>query len=266
MSTPSAHALERGLALLVALGEGNASSTALAAATGLPRATVHRLVRALESRGFVERPARGMVLPGPALAAFAAHFGPDRRLATLARPLVGRLARAARASAQLAVLEGDMATYLVKEEWGDSPLFTREGEQLEAYCSGLGKVLLAALPATARAAYLAGGPFVALTARTITDPVRLAAELDAASARGFARDDGEVDEGLHCLAVPVRDSHGAVIAALSLSLRGGACPGARHLAHLRQAAAALAGRLKSRDLRHGNPQSAVCGTAHSTTA
>ena len=228
MPTPPNQSLARGLALLSAVGEGARTLAALARATGLPPATVHRLVLTLEAQGFVERPVRGTIVPGPALTQFAADFGPHDRLAAIARPLIRRLAARFRAPVQLAVLEGDMATYLVKEGEGSDALFTREGGQLEAYCSALGKVLLAALPAPDRAAYLAGGPFPPLTARTITDPVLLAAELERTAARGYARDEGEVDVGLSCLAVPIPGGN----AALSLSLRDGVRPGDRHRAML----------------------------------
>lgn len=235
MSTPPNQSLARGLIVLSAVGEGARTLAELAEATGLPLATIHRLVLTLETQGFLERPVRGTIVPGRALTRFGADFGPLDRLSAIARPLIRRLAARLRAPVQLAVLEGDMATYLVKEGAGSDALFTREGGQLEAYCSALGKVLLAALPASERAAYLAGGPFPALTARTITDPARLAAELERTAARGYARDEGEVDVGLSCLAVPV--SGGS--AALSLSLRGGARPGDRHRAMLSACASAI---------------------------
>lgn len=240
MTTPANRSLGRGLALLEAVGQGHRTLVSLAAATGLPSATVHRLVRTLETRGFLVRPERGIVVPGPTLTAIAASFGAHDRLAACARPIVRRLAQAARAPAQLAVFDGDMATYLVKEGADSAALFTREGEQLEAYCSALGKVLLAGLLPAERATYLADGPFVALTERTITDPARLDEELTRAAASGFATDDGEADANLFCLAVPVRGADGAVIAALSLSRRDeSAPPRALPLALLSAAAARI---------------------------
>lgn len=244
MATPVNRSLERGLALLDAVGRGHRSAAALAKATGLPCATVHRLLQTLQSRGFVERPARGVVIPGPALNRIAASFDAHRRLAERARPIVRKLARAARAAAQLAVLEAGMATYLVKEGEGSEALFSREGEQLEAYCSGLGKVLLAALPGAERAAYLAEGPFVPLTERTVTDPVQLAGELERVAAAGFAVDDGEVDVGLRCYAVPVPGPDGSTVAALSISRRGAAPSRTESLELLRRAAEEICARLE----------------------
>lgn len=95
-------------------------------------------------------------------------------------------------------------------------LFTRVGMQLEAYCSAIGIVLLANLPLAEREAYLAGGPFVALTHRTIVDPAMLREELAAARLRGFAIDDEEVAPNLRCMAVSPHTTDGRVLAAISV--------------------------------------------------
>jgi IclR family acetate operon transcriptional repressor len=81
----------------------------------------------------------------------------------------------------------------------------------------IGKVLLAHLPGPEQSRYLAAGPFVALTDRTITDPARLKAELGRIAGQGFAIDNEEVVTGLQCLAVPVRTGRGEVVAAISTS-------------------------------------------------
>jgi DNA-binding IclR family transcriptional regulator len=117
-----------------------------------------------------------------------------------------------------------MVTYRLKTGRGAKNLFTRTGLQLEAYCSGIGKVLLAHLPAAERRAYLAAGPFVALTPNTITDPAVLASTLDEVRAQGFASDDGEIVEDLVCLAVPIRAPDGRVPAAISVSRQAGRRP------------------------------------------
>lgn len=112
-----------------------------------------------------------------------------------------------------------MVTYLVKEHGGGPPVLTREMIQLEAYCSGIGKVLLAHLDDAARDAYLAAGPFVALTGKTTTDPDALRTVLGRIRAQGYAVDDAELEDDLYCLAVPVRGPGGEVLAALSASSR-----------------------------------------------
>jgi len=138
-------------------------------------------------------------------------------IAHAAAPVLHRLATQVRSVVQLGTLEDDMVTYRIKTGKGAQKLFTRTGLQLEAYCSGIGKVLLAHLPDAARQAYLAAGPFVALTPRTITDAARLAKVLADVRQRGFASDVGEIAEDLVCIAVPIHTPDGRVPAAISVS-------------------------------------------------
>jgi IclR family transcriptional regulator, acetate operon repressor len=138
-------------------------------------------------------------------------------LARISRPILRKLARESGQTAHLGVLTGDMVTYLVKEQGRAAPIFTREGMKLEAYCSGIGKVLLSDLVAERLEDYLSGEPFVALTHRTLTDPEKLRREFARVRKNNFAVDNREVADDLHCIAVPVRDSRGRVVAAVSLS-------------------------------------------------
>jgi DNA-binding IclR family transcriptional regulator len=115
------------------------------------------------------------------------------------------------------MIEEDMVTYLSKEHGGGPTLFTRSGTQLEAYCSAIGKVLLAALPDSELDRYLGAGEFVALTPKTICSPAELRKELGAIRSADFAIDAGEVLEDLRCVAVPIRDRQKHMVAAVSVS-------------------------------------------------
>jgi len=247
MPTPAPRALDKALTLLnlIVADRGARSVSALAADAGLPPATAHRMVAAFARRGFLTSAARGRYLAGPALIGLQQHADLNAVLAATGRPLLAALAKETRLTAHLGVLETDMVTYLVKAgRRGD--LFTREGMQLEAYCSGIGKALLALLPETARERYLAGGPFIALTPNTITDAALLREELARIAALGHARDDAEVHAQLYCIAAPVRDSAGAAVAAISLSAWGenGACADpSPHLPALQATARTLEQRL-----------------------
>lgn len=210
-------ALDRALDLFeqVLRDRGRTPLAKLAARLDIPVSTAHRLVAAFERRHLIARGARGHYLAGMGLADLA----PDRRLVLIqaSRPLLRRLARQQKRTAHLGILEADMVTYLVKEAGGPAKLFTRELMQLEAYCTGIGKVLLAGLEPAARERYLAGGPFVRLTETTMTDPDELRETLAGIARAGHAVDDAEMAEGLHCLAVPLHDGRGRVTAAVSLT-------------------------------------------------
>ena len=210
---------QRNLMLLEAVvaDSGRSSVAALARASGIPVASAHRHITALVSAGYLVPAGYGRHLPGPKLRTLAGMIDDRQIMINTATPILDRLASRTGCVVQLGVFENDMVTYLVKAGQSAGDLFTQVGMQLEAYCSGIGKVLLAHLPAQAQAEYLANGPFIALTDRTITDPLLLKAELEQAAPQDFAADDEEVVAGLQCVAVPVRNCIGEVIAAISAS-------------------------------------------------
>ncbi|MCW1400904.1 IclR family transcriptional regulator [Novosphingobium sp. MW5] len=196
---------------------GQSSVAAIARSIGMPVATAHRQVATLVNEGYLVAASRGQFLAGPRLLGLLHRLDEKQIIVGCAAPLLHKLASDLRAVVQLGTFDNDMVTYRVKTGEGASELFTRVGMQLEAYCSGIGKVLLAHLPEGQLDAYLDTGPFPALTDRTITDPKALVAELRLVAQRGFAVDDGEIAEGLHCLAAPVSAPDGRVLAAISVS-------------------------------------------------
>ena len=218
MATPASLTLEKGLVLLglvISDGGRNPLST-LAEAAGLPESTTHRILGSLQRQGFVARAGRGAYLPGPALMRLGQVRSLSEVLRDISRPVLKGIAKRTGLTAHLGVFEGDMVTYLVKVE-GETTVLTREDMQLEAYCSGIGKVLLASLPQSSLAHYLSGGPFVRLTPNTLIDPIDLAHALDNVRAQGFAMDNSEIVIGLQCVAAPVRADNGEVCCAISLS-------------------------------------------------
>lgn len=214
-----ATALDKALILLNAvIADGGQSALSdIAAQLGLPLATAHRAVQTLEESGFLFRSRRGHFHAGPALSALVTRTDPATIAAQIARPVLARLAQQQDCLTHLGVLEQDMVTYCLKEGAHKDLLFTRADMQLEAYCSGLGKVLLGALTDEALAAYLAGGPFIALTAQTLVEPDALHAEIVRVREQGYALDRGEISEDLFCLALPITSPAGQVFAAISLS-------------------------------------------------
>jgi IclR family transcriptional regulator, acetate operon repressor len=218
--TSGAAAIDKALSLLalVARDQGRTPLAELAAHASLAPSTARRMIAALMRRGLVARAGRGRFAAGFTLSRLAALADTRRLLAHATRGPLRALAVETGATAHLGVLENDMVTYLVKERApGAADLFTREGGQLEAYCSGVGKVLLAALTPADLDGYLSGGPFVALTERTRTAPADLRAVLQDVRARGHAIDEGEIAAGLYCIAAPLIARDGATVAAISLS-------------------------------------------------
>ena len=219
MGTPHITSLKRTLATLEAVidSAGNQTVADIARNLDIPVATAHRQVATLLAERYLSKLENGRHVAGPRLLRLLGQVDQKQIIASAAAPVLHRLAAQVKTTVQLGTFENDMVTYRIKTGQGAGELFTKVGMQLEAYCSGIGKVLLAELPADERENYLANGPFVPLTARTIVRPDALRAELEKVRRDGHAIDNGEVAEGLYCIAVPVRSPEGQVQAAISVS-------------------------------------------------
>jgi IclR family acetate operon transcriptional repressor len=186
----------------------------LADATGLPRSTTSRLVRALERHGLVQREATGGALrAGPVLLRFAQSSAGGLDLVGLADEHLRRLADESGESVNLAVPTGggveqvaqvDSRYLLGATNW--------VGRRVPYHASALGKVFLAY-----GAAVLPSGALAALTPQTITDRAQLRDELARVRERGFATTVDELEPGLVALAAPVFGADGTVVAGISVS-------------------------------------------------
>jgi DNA-binding IclR family transcriptional regulator len=191
----------------------------IAESLGLPIATAYRHLAALKRQGLVRRVSGRSFAPGAFLLSLFDQEAYGVVLGEAARPVLLELAGEMRATSHLGVLQNEMVTYVVKAEVEDHGLFSRENAQLDAYCSGLGKVLLAWLTEEERESYLTGGEFVPLTCNTIVTDDLLRRELLQIRQQGFAVDNEEFERNLFCVAVPVFETLDRVIAAISISGR-----------------------------------------------
>jgi IclR family acetate operon transcriptional repressor len=241
MATKQSSTLAKGLRLLRAIvADGGRSMLGeLAKAQGIPLPTAHRLAVTLEAEGYIERQSKGCYLPGRELSRLMPLIPQlEDRIAIRLRRAMNHLAARHRVLMHFGVLDDGMVTYLVKENGGENELFTEERMQLEAYCSGIGKILLAGLPEEELQVYLGHGPFVALTDRTLTQPDDIRKELEEVRAEGVAFDRFEIRDDVFCMAVPVANPDGRVIGGLSASFLEGV-PEAARLAALRRSMTAL---------------------------
>lgn len=218
MATPKNRSVIKAFALLKAFRDAEewVSSSELSRRAGLPEASGYRLIQTLEEIGAVARGPKGRYRTGPLLLSLSHNVTLGELLREASQPLMAELAGRLNLTMHLGVLEHGMVTYIAKlSPPGAFPVHTRVGAQLEAYCSGLGKVLLAALPDVEIERFILDGELIALTPHTITQPAALRAELKRVRQRGYAVDDREHQANMRCVAVPVRDRDGRVVAALS---------------------------------------------------
>lgn len=201
---PGIEVLNRAVDLLNAFTYGPGSSLSLAEIarrTGLPKATLHRLLAALDVLGLVERTSAGYQL-GIRLFELGEHVPRKQKLREAALPFLQDLFEASHDTVHLAVLDGTDAVYLERIR-GHRPInvASRVGGRLPAYCTGVGKALLAFNPEAAMKALAM--PLTARTAYTITNHQVLAEELARIRQAGIAYDREENTLGIVCVAAPI---------------------------------------------------------------
>jgi IclR family acetate operon transcriptional repressor len=196
--------VERAFGLLEILGErgGEAGISELADASGLALPTIHRLIRTLLRLGYVRQlPSRRYAF-GPGLVRLGEQA--NALMATWARPSLERLERSVRETANLAVLDGDMVTYVAQvPSRHQMRMFTEVGRRVYPHSTGVGKALLAQLPDDQVIEIVRRTGLPRYTANTIVDEAALLADLAAIRARGYSIDEGEQEVGVRCFAIAV---------------------------------------------------------------
>jgi DNA-binding IclR family transcriptional regulator len=188
-------------------------------AVGLDKATILRLVSVLRRTGYVEiDEATEKYRLGLRALQLANAYLTSSPLEQLALPFLRELAQATGQTANLAVLDGAEIVHTAVV-LPDRPLcfHTQVGRRDGAYLTGLGKALLAHQGKRAIDAYLAQVTLARRTPATITSKAALRRELEAVRAGALAEDREEDIPGLRCLAAPIRDRAGDVVAAISIS-------------------------------------------------
>ena len=212
----------RTLQILEALAsEGELGLTDLAEQVGVHKSTLFRFMRTLCDLGYARRDPDTERF-SLTLKVFELGSSVYARvdLVKLASPFLLRLSATTQETVHLAILDGGRLVYLSKIESTRSlrvAMQSRVGLTAPAYCTGVGKALLAFAETDILDAYLATCDFVRHTEKTIPDRLKLLAELQMIRNRGWAVDDEEHERGVRCVAAPVRNRDGAVIAALSIS-------------------------------------------------
>ena len=214
-------ALARGLQIMTAFAGAQRAMTLseIAKAVDLPRATARRALLTLVALGYAEAEGRLFRLT-PRVLRLASAYLTSNVGSTLLQPACDRIARATGESCTAAVLEGGEAVMIARALPTQLvPAGAGIGYRLPAYCSALGRVLLAALPPDQLSTYLEATPLIAITTRTLTDRPALLAELACVHDKGFSYVDQEAEHGFRSIAVPLCRFDGTVVAALNIGAR-----------------------------------------------
>ncbi|MEN6440339.1 MAG: IclR family transcriptional regulator [Syntrophobacter sp.] len=186
------------------------------------KTTVFRLISNLEEEGYLDQNAEtGKYRLGMKIFFLGNLVRPYRYLRELAKPLLEKLSRDSGEAVHLAVLHKGEALYVDKIESNRTVrvVLSQVGRKLPAHCSGVGKVLLAYLPAEQVKEIVAEKGLASFTRNTITTYDQLRDELHLIAERHLAYDNEEIEMGLKCVAAPVFLDN-RVTAAVSLSVPG----------------------------------------------
>jgi len=214
--------LVRALALLNRIAESpgdGATLTELAQQVGLPASTAHRLLTTLEQERYVRFDHEGR-LWSVGMQAFVTGctFTKTRSLVGLARPHLRHLMEDGGETVNLAVEDEGEAVYLAQVECRQvMRVFHRPGSRVPLHCSAVGKAILSAVSDKTLSKLLHQRGMPRLTVKTIVSPSSLRTDLERARAAGYALDDEEHAVGLRCVAAPIFDETGEVVAAISAS-------------------------------------------------
>ena len=209
--------LARGLLVLQAFVNHGPKLTVsdAARATGLARATARRCLYTLEKVGYVRMDGAAYVLESrflPLARAYLRSLGPEGSV----QVVLDRLRDQLDETVALGKLDGAHVVYAsLSRKSRARTLGGSVGMRVPAFCTSMGRLLLAALPDAEVEAVLAAFPPVKFTPFTQADPNEIRERVKEAGRNGFSINDQELDLGLRAMAVPVRDHRGRVIAALN---------------------------------------------------
>jgi len=212
--------LARGLIVIQAFTQQTPQMTIsqLSLKTGLSRAAVRRCLYTLTKLGFAGAEDGTRYGLRPRMLTLSNTYTASNALSTSAQPILERMSATFHESFSVATLDGDDIVYIARTTVSRvMAVDLHIGSRLPAYCTSMGRVLLAHLPTDQLEQYLARVVLTPHTTRTVTTVDKLLLLLRNVRRNGYALVDQELEVGLRSLAVPVYAPSGRVVATLNLS-------------------------------------------------
>jgi len=218
--TRSVPVLERafGVLELLATSPNGLTLPDVARKLQIPKSSAHCILLTLQRQGYLSRSDRTRRYAlGQKLFSLASHALAGQDVREAAMPHLRQLMLATKLNVHLGVLDGGEVILIGKvDPPGATGLATWLGRRMDVHCTGMGKALMAHLPAEELEQFVRSRTFPRHNENTIVSAKRLKQELDTARANGFATDDEEDEVGYRCIGVPVLD-RGRVVAAVSVA-------------------------------------------------
>lgn len=185
----------------------------------LNKSTIHRILQTLLAWGYVSKDERTKCYRlGMQVMALSSHYLNGLELKTEALPFMEHLQQQTEIFVHLGILDGKDIVYLEKiGPYTHFRMYSQIGKRAAVYSTGLGKAIFANLDEERQAKLLKDMTYEPITPYTVKDEVAFLAEIRRTKERGFAVDDQENEAGMRCVAAPVFDYTGRVIAAISAS-------------------------------------------------
>ncbi|HVW10567.1 MAG TPA: IclR family transcriptional regulator C-terminal domain-containing protein [Bryobacteraceae bacterium] len=209
--------LARGLQVIEAFNDSPRGRTVsqLAAATGLSRAAVRRLLITLEQLGYAEHDG-GLHRLTTRILRLGFSYLSSTSLPSLAIPVLEQLSARIHESCSVSVLDGDQIVYVARSASNRvMAVDLSVGSRLPAYCTSMGRVLLSALAPADLRAFVKNASFKRMTPKTLTTQSGLLKAIDSVRDQGYALVDEELEIGLRSIAVPIRSESGRTVAAMN---------------------------------------------------
>lgn len=211
--------LARGLAVIQAFSQRQRELTVsqISAKTGFSRASVRRCLYTLGKLGFAASDDSRHFHLRPRVLALGHSYISSMPLAAMAQPILENVSHILHESCSIATLDKTEIIYIARANVTRiMSIDLGVGSRLPAFCTSMGRVLMADLPAEKLDAFLARIEFKRYTERTVVNAEKLRQVLRLVQRNGYCIVDQELESGLRSMAVPIRDSAGRVVAALNV--------------------------------------------------
>ena len=211
--------LARGLAVIQAFSQKKRQLTIsqVSAKTGFSRAAVRRCLYTLAKLGFAGSDDNRHFYLRPRILALGHSYISSMPLATAAQPVLEHFSRLLHESCSIAALDGLDIVYVARANVTRiMAIDLGVGSRLPAFCTSMGRILLANLPPDELESFLARIQFTRYTDRTIVTVEKLRPVLRLVLRNGYSIVDQELELGLRSMAVPIQNAHGKVVAAVNV--------------------------------------------------
>lgn len=213
--------LERALILLNTLSEypDGIQIARLSEKVGLSKSTIHRLLSTLLNMNYVTKVEEtDKYKLGYQVVYLSRNMINNLDIINISKTHLEHLSNNVNETVHLCIEDNGEVLYVDKIESNQTiRMFSRIGHRSPMYCTGVGKILLSGMSEDKYNRIAQNTTYTAKTAKTIQSKIELDREIELVKKRGYALDNIENEEGIRCIAAPIRDSQGRIIASFSIS-------------------------------------------------